>query len=67
MSEEFFETEILPDETSFGDEVPEELRPRTKIYLISPLDVTGIFPKGWSVFWPPGSRTSMAWPLSSSA
>jgi thiamine-phosphate pyrophosphorylase len=45
MSEEFFETEILPDETSFGDEVPEELRPRTKIYLISPLDVTGDFPE----------------------
>jgi hypothetical protein len=27
---------ILPDETSFGDEIDPELRPRTKIYLISP-------------------------------
>jgi thiamine-phosphate pyrophosphorylase len=43
--EDDFETEILPDETSFGDEIDPELRPRTKIYLISPLDVTGIFPK----------------------
>jgi len=44
MSDEPFETDILPDETSFGEEVPAELRPRTKIYLISPLDVTGDFP-----------------------
>ncbi|MDE1918358.1 MAG: thiamine phosphate synthase [Sphingomonadales bacterium] len=40
-----FDTGILPDETSFGDEVEPELRPRTKIYLISPLDVTGDFPQ----------------------
>jgi thiamine-phosphate pyrophosphorylase len=44
MSDELFFSDILPDETSFGDEVPQELRPRTKIYLISPLDVTGDFP-----------------------
>lgn len=45
MSDEIFQTDILPDETSFGEEVPAELRPRTKIYLISPLDVTGDFPE----------------------
>ncbi|WP_206240484.1 thiamine phosphate synthase [Novosphingobium terrae] len=40
-----FDSGILPDETSFGDEIDPELRPRTKIYLISPLDVTGDFPE----------------------
>jgi len=43
--DEPFDSDILPDETAFGEEVPVESRPRTKIYLISPLDVTGDFPQ----------------------